>query len=147
MPAASSASTSGWHEPSRPGSSELSSPDFAVVDGQAVEGGEDVLDHFDLRAVGRQRGAAGHFDPLPNVGGDAPRRIQVAADKDDAAVPAAAGRNSTCTSRPLQYPKPATAHGPASVRWCRKAVVKVLRYCWWIQGAGVGACPMRRSSG
>jgi hypothetical protein len=37
-----------------------------------------------------------------------------------------AGRNSTRTSRPFQYPNPVTEHGPARVRWCRRAVVKVV---------------------
>ena len=71
------ASTSGWHEPSRPGSSRAVDPDFAVVDGQAEQGGQHVLDHFDLRAVARERGAAGNFDPLPDVGRNSPRPVQI----------------------------------------------------------------------
>ena len=68
MPAAASASTSGWHEPSRPGISEPLTQTSQLSMRQAIQGGEDVLDHFDLRAVGGQRGAAGDFDPLPDVG-------------------------------------------------------------------------------
>jgi hypothetical protein len=45
-----------------------------------------VFDHFDLSAVGRQRGSAGNFDPVMNVCDYSPRRIEIATDKNDAAM-------------------------------------------------------------
>src|SRR5262245_61508095 len=43
-----------------------------------------MLDHLDLCAVGNQRCASRHFDPLMNVGGNSPHGFEVAANKDDA---------------------------------------------------------------
>jgi hypothetical protein len=45
-----------------------------------------MLDHFDLSAVGGQRRAAGNFNPVVNIGSDSPWRIEIATDKDNAAV-------------------------------------------------------------
>src|SRR5206468_3566064 len=61
-------------------------PNLAIVDGQAVQGSEHVLDHFDLRSIACQRCAAGNFDPLPHIGGNSPRWIEIAAHKDNAAM-------------------------------------------------------------
>ena len=99
-------------------------PHFAIVDLQSGQRGHDVLDHFDADAAARQRRAARRFDAIGHDGRNAGGLSQVAAHEHDARCRVAAGRNSTCTSRPLQKPNPSTEPRWPIVRCCRSACIK-----------------------
>ena len=105
------------------GQFRLIDPDFAVVDPQAEQGGQHVLDHLDRGAFGLERRAARRFesigDEAPESGAGGPDR-SARTRRPNARRP---GRNSTFTSRPLQYPKPVNETGSRIVRCLRGAYV------------------------
>ena len=59
-------------------------PDFAIVDVQAGQGREHVLNHFDAGPLSTQRCAARNFHAIRHRGRNAACRAQIAADEDHA---------------------------------------------------------------
>ena len=61
-------------------------PDFAVVDAQPGERGQDVFHHFDVAAAVGKNGSPRHFHAVGDVGRNANFRRKISADKDDAGI-------------------------------------------------------------
>ncbi len=98
---ASSATTNSSEEPSRPGISGWSTQTSQLSIDSPVERGHDVLDHFHAGVPAAEIGAARSRLEVGDRSRDPRASVEVRADEDDSR-PAAAGRNSRFTSRPLQ---------------------------------------------
>ena len=87
-------------EPSSPGGSAASSFDEAVVDAQAGQGGQDVLDQRHLHRQAAQRGAPLRAGHLADVGRDARPARQVGAHENDPG-----GRRGRQETKPDVWPR------------------------------------------
>ena len=64
----------------------LIDPDFAVINLQAVERGENVFDHLDLGVARGERGPPRRFEAIKRAGIDAHVRREIAADEEQAGI-------------------------------------------------------------